>query len=275
VNAKPANPDFDLVEQSGPDRARIRFAGRFAGRDVTWDATVIALDAYPHRQHQSPQYLEIAKTSGTRVPITIGLHVAVIDTPTLAKTVVMVRNYKRLKEGRHEFVVPRSASVDTASDTSHAVMLISGGQTGVDRAALDAALELGIACGGWCPRGRRAEDGPLDTRYPLDETQSADYRERTQRNVETSDGTLILAHGALTGGTALTYRVARERNKPCLVVDLARANTTDTVCRWLTRNGVKRLNVAGPRESTKPGIYARALDFLRRLLRTCETGPAR
>ncbi len=90
--------------------------------------------------------------------------------------------------------------------------------------------------------------------------------------METSDGTLILAQGALTGGTALTYRVARELNKPCLVIDLARANTTDVVCRWLTRNAVKSLNVAGPRESTKPGIYARSLDFLRRLLRTCETG---
>jgi len=274
-NTKAATPDFELVGQPGPGQVRIRFAGRFGGRDVTWDATVIALDAYPRRHRHSPQYLDIGPAHGARVPITIGLHVAILDTPTLTKTVVMIRNYKRLREGRHEFVVPRRAAETTETVAPQAIMLISGGQTGVDRAALDAALEFKIPCGGFCPRGRRAEDGPLDPRYPLQETDTTDYRERTRRNVETSDGTLILAHGALTGGTALTYRLAREFNKPCLVVDLARTTTTDAVCRWLTRNGVKRLNVAGPRESTKPGIHARSLDFLRRLLRACETSPAR
>jgi predicted Rossmann-fold nucleotide-binding protein len=70
--------------------------------------------------------------------------------------------------------------------------IISGGQTGVDRAALDVALELGIPCGGWCPKGRLAEDGSIDLRYPLKETNSSEYRERTEKNVEDSDGTLIL-----------------------------------------------------------------------------------
>jgi len=275
VRTKHSTDDYELVGQTSPDRAHIRFGGRFQGQNVTWDATVIALDAYPRRHLHSPQYIEIGAARGTRVPITIGLHVAMIDVPTLTKTVVMIRNYRRLQEGRHEFVVPRRAGEMPTPATPQSVTLISGGQTGVDRAALDAALEFKIPCGGWCPRGRRAEDGPLDRRYPLHETPSTDYRERTRRNVETSDGTLILAHGALSGGTALTYRVARELNKPCLVIDLARANTTDTVCRWLTRNGVKRLNVAGPRESARPGIYAQALAFLRRLLKACETAGAR
>src|SRR5262245_54833883 len=91
--------------------------------------------------------------------------------------------------------------------------IISGGQSGVDRAALDVALELGIPCGGWCPKGRRAEDGPLPDRYPLDETQTSFYPERTRRNVRDSDGTLILADGAAKGGTALTIELAEQMQK--------------------------------------------------------------
>ncbi len=82
--------------------------------------------------------------------------------------------------------------------------IISGGQTGVDRAALDVAIELELPCGGWCPRGRLAEDGTVPDRYPLQETRSAEYAERTERNVIDSDGTLIIATRPLTGGTALT-----------------------------------------------------------------------
>ena len=86
--------------------------------------------------------------------------------------------------------------------------IVSGGQTGVDRAALDLALERDLPCRGWCPRGRRAEDGPLNPRYPLLETTSAKYGQRTRANVREADGTLILAIGALTGGTALTRAFA-------------------------------------------------------------------
>src|SRR6516225_6913367 len=98
--------------------------------------------------------------------------------------------------------------------------IISGGQTGVDRAALDVALELGIPCGGWCPKGRRAEDGPIPQRYPLQETGSKEYPVRTAKNVRQADGTLILTRGPSDRGTALSVRLAGKHKKPCLCVDL-------------------------------------------------------
>ncbi len=140
--------------------------------------------------------------------------------------------------------------------------VVSGGQTGVDRAALDAALARGLTCGGWCPKGRRAEDGAIPNRYPLTETESADYRLRTQRNVSDSDGTLILAIGELTGGTALTRDIALAQAKPLLLVDLDTPSPTRTVCEWIQENNIRRLNVAGPRESLRPGIADRAREFL-------------
>lgn len=144
--------------------------------------------------------------------------------------------------------------------------IVSGGQTGVDRAALDAALERNIPCGGWCPRDRRAEDGPIAERYPLQETPSADYAERTEWNVRDSDGTLILAAEPLSGGTALTREFAGQWNKPCLVVDSRNADETATVVQWLRGHEIRVLNLAGPRESMPPGVYETALAFLRKLL---------
>jgi len=144
--------------------------------------------------------------------------------------------------------------------------IVSGGQTGVDRAALDAALELALPCGGWCPRGRRAEDGPIDARYPLTETPSDDYSQRTAWNVRDSNGTLVLTRDAPIGGTALTVDVAERLHKPHLVVDLARGARPRAAREWLVRNAVRVLNVAGPRESGMPGIYADALAFLRAVL---------
>jgi hypothetical protein len=140
--------------------------------------------------------------------------------------------------------------------------IVSGGQTGVDRAALDVALRLGLPCGGFCPRGRRAEDGPLARRYPLVETPSPDYAQRTEWNVRDADGTLVLTSGALRGGTALTARRARALGKPLLVLDLALEPDPRSVAAWATAHGVRVLNVAGPRESQRPGFYARAFRFL-------------
>jgi hypothetical protein len=145
--------------------------------------------------------------------------------------------------------------------------ILSGGQTGVDRAALDIALERGLPCGGWCPQGRRAEDGPIAPRYPLDETPTRNYTERTQRNVRDSDGTLVLTRGSLQGGTALTVRLARRMKKPCLVLDLEQPPDVANVRQWAELNGVKVLNVAGPRASERPGIAVQAGRFLRELLK--------
>ena len=149
--------------------------------------------------------------------------------------------------------------------------LVSGGQTGVDRAALDVALELGIPCGGWCPKGRKAEDGIIHAHYPLVETPSSDYSQRTHWNVRDSEGTLILAWSKLTGGTLLTVDECRKAGKPYLGIDLASeadmAAAVQTAREWIVANlpgGV--LNVAGPRASEQPSGYDRASAFLRTLL---------
>ncbi len=145
--------------------------------------------------------------------------------------------------------------------------IISGGQTGVDRAALDVAMELGIPCGGWCPQGRRAEDGPIPAQYPLEESSSPAYPVRTQLNVEDSDGTLVLAWGFAAGGTALTLKLARRLKKPYLLIDLSQPADPHSVLSWAELNDVRVLNVAGPREGEAPGIYERAAGFLREVLK--------
>lgn len=148
--------------------------------------------------------------------------------------------------------------------------IVSGGQTGVDRAALDVAHALGIPCGGWCPKGRRAEDGPLPAGYPLTETPSDDYAQRTEWNVRDSDGTLVLTKGAPTEGTAYTIRIAERLGKPCLVVDLERLTAPAAILAWAKTHRVAVLNVAGPRASKAPGIYEEASRFLSALF-----GPVR
>ena len=149
--------------------------------------------------------------------------------------------------------------------------IISGGQTGVDRAALDAALDAGMSCGGWCPKGRKAEDGLIDPRYPLEEAPSAEYAMRTQWNVRDSEGTLILTVGEPTGGTALTVLLADRMGKPFRLVDLQQAEAMPPVAEWITANKMSILNIAGPRESTLPGIYSQAAEFVRRLLAHLES----
>ena len=144
--------------------------------------------------------------------------------------------------------------------------IISGGQTGVDCGALDAALKLDISYGGWCPRGRLAEDGPISERYQLRETDSAEYGVRTERNVLDSDATLILCRGPLRGGTELTLRLARQHGRPHRVVVLDSQTETAEVRRWLAERHVEILNVAGPRESQSPGIETLAREFLVRVL---------
>jgi len=144
--------------------------------------------------------------------------------------------------------------------------IVSGGQTGVDRAALDVALRLGIPCGGRCPRGRRAEDGRIPGRYPLRETWSRTYAWRTWLNVRSADAALILSRGAPTGGTGLTWRCCRLLGRPHLLLDLAAPEAAAEIRAWLAATGARVLNVAGPRESAAPGIAAEAAALLEAVL---------
>jgi hypothetical protein len=141
--------------------------------------------------------------------------------------------------------------------------IVSGGQTGVDRAALDVALELHLPCGGWCPKGRRAEDGSLDPRYPLVETPWWGYPQRTEWNVRDSEATLVLTSGRTDRGTQLTIELAARLRKPCLVLNLNEEPSPAAVRKWAEAHRVNVLNVAGPRGSEDPGIYAQATHFLR------------
>ncbi|MCZ7608022.1 MAG: putative molybdenum carrier protein [Planctomycetota bacterium] len=148
--------------------------------------------------------------------------------------------------------------------------IISGGQTGADRGALDAAIELGIPHGGTCPKGRTAEDGTIPPKYQLKESNSKDSPERTETNVAKADGTLICTFGRLTGGSKLTAEFARRHNKPYLHLDL-NAEATDYAVKcvrgWLAEHDVKVLNVAGGRESESAGLQGAVKDLLTRVFR--------
>lgn len=147
--------------------------------------------------------------------------------------------------------------------------IVSGGQTGVDRGALDAALDAGAACGGWCPADRIAEDGTIDSRYPLTPLPSGGYPERTRRNVRDSDGTLILHFGRFAGGTALTAAYCRKVGKPCLSIDagaMPPAEAAVAAAGFVEAHDVTILNVAGPRASKEPAAHAYAQAVIRLLL---------
>jgi hypothetical protein len=157
--------------------------------------------------------------------------------------------------------------------------LISGGQSGVDRAVLDVAIERGIDYGGWCPKGGWAEDFPdppgLLARYPqLKETPLADPAQRTEWNVRDADACMILVDAggvAVSAGTALAQDLAHRDRKPLLVVDLSEAKPQQRARLWLRvqkarHGGALTLAIGGPRESEAPGIYARAAAFVRSLL---------
>jgi len=138
------------------------------------------------------------------------------------------------------------------------IKIISGGQTGADQAALDAAIKLDIPHGGWIPKGRKTEDGTLPDKYNLKEMPTGSYQKRTEQNVIDSDGTVIISHGELTGGSKLTDKIAEKHKRPCLHIDL---NTTPTffaasiINAWIGLHKIEILNVAGPRASKDPEIY--------------------
>jgi hypothetical protein len=136
--------------------------------------------------------------------------------------------------------------------------IISGGQTGADRAALDVAIRWNIPHGGWVPKGRIAEDGTLPERYQLDEMSTSSYAARTQQNVIDSDGTLIIASGKLTGGTDFTREMTLKHKKQLLGIDLSltsHAKAASLIASWIRLRRIEVLNVAGPRASEEPGIY--------------------
>lgn len=149
--------------------------------------------------------------------------------------------------------------------------IISGGQTGVDRAALEVALFLEIPHGGWCPKGRRAEDGPVPLMFDLVETASFNYAVRTEKNVVQSDGTLILFRNTITRGTGLTVQFAKRHQRPYLCIDLAPLDDQDNmaieemsaeILNWIGQNNIHVVNVAGPRESTTPNINSQSHTLL-------------
>ncbi len=146
--------------------------------------------------------------------------------------------------------------------------VISGGQTGVDRAGLDASMQAGIPIGGYCPKGRGAEDGIIPEIYPLVELESTETFYRTEKNVIDSDGTLILNKGELSQGTKVTFDLAVKYGKPKLLVQLDDPQPIEPakVIRWLEGQFIHTLNIAGPRESKcRDGIYQEAYAYLEKL----------
>jgi putative molybdenum carrier protein len=143
--------------------------------------------------------------------------------------------------------------------------IVSGGQTGVDRAALDVALEFGIDCGGWCPQGRLAENGVIPARYPLTELDGAGYRERTRQNVIDSDGTVIIYFDSLSGGTEQTLRFCLQFKKRYLLLDateLSPARCAERIRKFVNVHALKTINFAGPRSSAESSAYNYTQDTL-------------
>lgn len=140
------------------------------------------------------------------------------------------------------------------SEQEVALRIISGGQTGVDQGALDAAIALGLPHGGKCPKGRLSEAGTIPAKYQLEELSSRRYSVRTEQNVIDADGTLIIYYQTFSGGTEFTRRMAIKNQKPHFVFDLANPVELSEITQWISDNGIDVLNCAGPRESSCEGI---------------------
>ena len=158
-------------------------------------------------------------------------------------------------------------SMQIVCNSDRIIKIISGGQTGVDRAALDAAIELGIKHGGFCPKGRRSEDGIIPSKYIMIETETDDYSERTLRNVQFSDATLIFHKGEIIGGTALTEEFCFLEKKTVLTVNILDefAIILLNFSSWQEKNTISILNISGPRES-EAHMYKNVKKILMELL---------
>lgn len=143
------------------------------------------------------------------------------------------------------------------------MLIMSGGQTGVDRAALDAALQHHVPCGGYCPEGRKAEDGPIPARYPLEEIKGVGYKARTRQNVQESDGTVVIYFGKLSGGTEKTLLYCLNEKKPYLLIDateVAPERAAQRIAEFFATLANGRINFAGPRASTEERAYDYAFE---------------
>lgn len=170
-------------------------------------------------------------------------------------------------------LLPETATIEIGQLISAVVagkrrlFVVNGGQSGVDRAALDSAMKLMLPCRGWCPNERWAEDGAIAAHYPLTECGSPTPAVRTELNAYDSDGTLVLTHGKPTDGTDLTSDRARAHGRPVLTMDLADEPDVTAFWSWIRSNNIRILNVGGPRESFKQGfVYHRARHILDLLL---------
>jgi NOL1/NOP2/fmu family ribosome biogenesis protein len=147
--------------------------------------------------------------------------------------------------------------------------IVSGGQTGADQAALDVAIELGIPHGGWVPKGRRTEQGPLPEKYRMKEMPTDSYPKRTEQNVIDSDGTLIISHGGLKEGSDYTRRMAAKHGKPWIHIDADKHSVevaVQMIRTWISGNDIEVLNVAGPPASKDAQIYATTKTLLKAVL---------
>lgn len=154
--------------------------------------------------------------------------------------------------------------------------IVSGGQTGVDRAALDVAIELKITHGGWCPYQRKAEDGTIPEKYSLKEAPApsflenfdsdAIYKIRTELNAKDSDGTLIITKDDPIGGTLFTIEMLKKYNKPYIIYKISDNTEIIDIVNWIIKNQIHKLNIAGPRASQAPGIYNDTYNILRQVL---------
>ena len=154
----------------------------------------------------------------------------------------------------------------------HLVCVVSGGQTGVDRGALEAALDSGVTCGGWCPEARQAEDGTIPARYPVTELAGSGYDARTRKNVEDSDATLVITFGIASAGTAKTIEFCVTLGRPHLVIDAATmplAQAVGEAVQFVRQQGVTCLNVAGPRASGEPRGFDYSYALVRELCLNC------
>jgi transglutaminase-like putative cysteine protease len=178
------------------------------------------------------------------------------------KVAVQTSRFADLETASRSFFSSQSkpASMESIFDNvsifeSHSPKIVSGGQTGADRAALDWALSRDIECGGWCPKDRKAEDGEIAEKYPLMETPSASYGQRTEWNVRDTDGTVVISTGpVLNGGSKKTVEFARQQNKPCLHIHSGQPEAVQSFREFISDNEIATLNVAGPRASEEPAV---------------------